>query len=271
MLQEKFLNFFTTMNGSSIPQQENRSAKMLEEIFEEGSDIQTSEISGANLNIKGQTFPFWGYRQRTDRRDSILFVEMVKVWGLPPRSPSPSDRGNKQKARFIEEDQMGPKFFDVFLYGATDNASNEQSLLPFFVRPCARVSGNSIPGLSGVSRCGMDDRQLRTFSRLPGPLGLESIDPLGNRQPRVPLGAPLPIGSFVPGTAWADAQESAEALSLAAPSPGMLEASERPNSLMSLWPGQRWTDSGPLLADGWLGGAAFPTVVWSPGVSCSIL
>jgi len=271
MLKEKLLDFFSSMNGGPIPQQENRSPKMPEEIFEEGTGIQAREIPRAKIEIKGQTFPFRGHRQSTEDGDSILFVKMIEEGRLAFGRPGSGDIGNKQKSRLIDEDQMGSKFFGVFLYAASGSASNGRSLLPSFAKLGVQVSGNSTPSLPEVSTRGRGDIERRIVGRSLGPRGLKSINPSGNQRPGVPSGAPLPVGSFVPGTAWADAQESVEALILVTLSPGTPEANGIPNSQRRLRPAPRPTDSCPLLGVGGPVGAAFPTVERFPGVSCPIV
>jgi hypothetical protein len=147
MFKEKLLNFFTSMDGSAIPQQEHGASEMFEQFFKERTDIQTVKIPPPKPEVKNQAFPFWGYRQSTDGGNPVLSVEVIEDRGLSFGSPGATDVWNEQEARFIDEDQMGPKFFGFFLYGATDKPSNAQSLSRSFVKPAALVSGNSIPSL----------------------------------------------------------------------------------------------------------------------------
>jgi hypothetical protein len=102
MVKKKLLDFFPPMNGSPIPQQEDWSPKMPEEILEEGSDIQAREIPGAKLDIKGQALSFRGNRQRTDRRNSVLLVGMVKERRLPFRSPGAGNRWKFKKTSRLD-------------------------------------------------------------------------------------------------------------------------------------------------------------------------
>lgn len=157
MGKKELLDFFPPVDGSPIPQQDHRTVKMPEQVSEEGSDIQPGEIPGARLDIKGQSPSFRGHGQRTDGRNSVPLAEMVKEGRLSFRGPGAGDVGNEQKAAFIEKDQMGPKSFGVFLYGASGTASNQRSPLRSFAKPGVRVSGNSTPSPRVTARHGWGD------------------------------------------------------------------------------------------------------------------
>jgi len=124
MLKEKLLDFFTSMDGPSIPQQDHGVLEMFEQFFKERTDIQTVKIPRPKPKIKSQAFPFRGHRQSTDGGNPVLFVEVIEDRGLSLGSPSATDVWNEQEARLIDEDQTGPKSFGFFLYGATDKPSN---------------------------------------------------------------------------------------------------------------------------------------------------
>jgi hypothetical protein len=107
MFKEPLLDFFTPVDGSPIPQQDHRPLKMPQQVFEEGSDIQSSEIACAKLEIKGQTPSFWGHCQSTDRRNSVLFVEIVKEGRLPFGGPSTSDVGENSGTTAMSSGMIG--------------------------------------------------------------------------------------------------------------------------------------------------------------------
>lgn len=91
MLNAPLLDFFSAVNGCPVPQQDHRPLKMLEQVLEGRSDIQAGEVPGAKLDIKGQASSFGGHGQRTDRRNSVLLVEMVKDGRLPLGCPGAGD------------------------------------------------------------------------------------------------------------------------------------------------------------------------------------
>jgi len=157
MVQEKLFDFFTAVDRSPIPQQDHRASKMFEQRFKERTNIQTVEVSRPKSEIEDQAFPFRRHRQGIDRGNPILFVKVIEDRGSPFRSPGATDVWNEQEARLIHEDQTGPKSFGFFLYGATGEPSNAQSLCRSFVKPGALVSGNSSPSSEVSSTHDWDD------------------------------------------------------------------------------------------------------------------
>jgi len=111
------LDLTAAMDHSPIPQQDHRPPKMPEQVFEEGSDIQPREIAGTKMKIEGQSSPLGGHGQGADRRDSILFVEIVNERCFSFGSPGAGHVGDEQETGFIEEDQMGAKTLSVFFMG----------------------------------------------------------------------------------------------------------------------------------------------------------
>jgi hypothetical protein len=125
---------------------------MFEQVFKKSANIQTIQIPFPELDKKSHPFPFRRYNQRTDRRNLILSVAMIQPGRLSPGSPRARDRRNEQKAAFIEKKQVGAKSFGVFLYAASDTASNGRFPLPFSPKPGVRVSGNSTPSPRAIAR-----------------------------------------------------------------------------------------------------------------------
>ena len=268
MVKKELLDFFPPVDSSPIPQQHHRTVKMPEQVSEEGPDIQASEIPGATLDIKGQPPSFRGHGKGADGRNSVPLVEMVKEGRLPFRSPGAGDIGNEQKAAFIEKNQMGPKPFGVFLYGASAPAASVGWLPRPVAGRGAPVSGSSNLGFPEVSRRGRGDTELRTAGRSPWPRAVRSIDPSDNRRPGVPSGAPGPVCVSETRRAWADGQEWVAVVAPANPSLGKSGTSGIPNSPTRLWRGPPPTDSCPPLTVEWPVGVAFPTAGRFLGVSC---
>lgn len=127
--KEELPDFFTPVDGSRIPQEDHRTLTLPEQVFEERSDIQASEVPCAEHDIQGHTPSLWGHRQSTDGRNSVLLVEMVEERRPAFRRPGARDVGNEQKAALIEKHQMGPTPCGVFLYAASGNVSNARSAL----------------------------------------------------------------------------------------------------------------------------------------------
>jgi len=232
MSKEKLLDFIAPVNGSPIPQQHHRSPEMLEQLFKEGADIQTRKITRPKSEIESQMLPLRGHRQSTDGRNPVLFVNVIEDRGLSFWSPGAAYVGNKQEAGLIEEDQMGPKSFGVFLYGATDTVSNGRPLSRSFVKPDAPVFGNSIPSPEAGARHDWDDTESQSVSGRSGrsastSKGLSGIPRPGDLLEATPLTSPSRLAEV-----WEDAQESPSNEGPWSPLSGMPDTSERQSFLM---------------------------------------
>ena len=203
-------------------------------------DIQSCKIPSSKLKVQGQTFPFWRYGQSIDGRNTILFVKMVEKRSLPFRGPGPRNVRNKQKARFVKEDQMGPTSVGVFLYEANGTVSNERSRPRLFVKHVAPASDSSTPSLRGVSTRGWDDSERRTVGESLWPPGLESINRSETPPPEGRLKGPGQDASFELRSAWEDGLASVGALTLQPLFLGRSEAIGIPNSLKHLKPVLCW-------------------------------
>jgi hypothetical protein len=244
---------------------------MAKQMFEESVDIQSRKIPSAKLKVQGQTFPFWGYGQSIDGRNTILFVKVVQKGGLPFRGPGPRNVRNEQKARFIKEDQMGPTSVGVFLYGANGTASNERSLPRLFVKLVAPASDSSTPSLRGVSTRGWDDSERRIVGGSLWPPALRSISRSDTRQPEDRLRGPGQDAFFELWSAWEDGLASVGALALQPLFLGRSEAIGIPNSPKHSKPVLWLAGSCLLSTNGWPAGAAFPVALGFHGVSCPLL
>lgn len=186
MVVDPLLDFPAPMDGSSIPQQDHRSPKMPEQVFEEGLHIQSREIAGATLKIEGQPSSFGRDRQGADCRDPVLFVEIVNERRLSFWGPGAGHVGDEQEARLIEEDQMGATSFGVFLYAASGTASSAQSPLRPVGEPGGLASGNSIPLLEASATHDGGDSARETVSGPTGQCASRSTVLFDSRAPMVP-------------------------------------------------------------------------------------
>jgi len=271
MTEKKLLNLLPPMDGSSVPQQNHWPPEVFEQALKETPNIQTCEIACAKPEIKGQTSSFRGQRETIEGRNSVLLIEVIKERGLPFGCPGTGDVGDKQEPGFIEEDQMGPNSFGLFLYGASGTASNGQFLLRSSAMLDARVSDNSIPGWPEASRCGKGDIEPQTPRRSLCRCVLRSIGLSDNPQFEDPLGATLPADSSETWIAWEDDLGWAWGVALWNLLLDMSATSETLSLQMHLRPVPLPTDFCPLLTAGWPAGAAFPTAVRFHRVSCIVL
>lgn len=135
--------------------------------------------------------------------DPILFVEVAHDGCVPFRGPRAGYVGDKQEARFIKEDQMGPTSPSIFLYAANGRASSGRSPRHPVAALGGRVSGNSTLNGSAVSRHGRDGKPHPTGAGSAGRRAVRSRDRSDSRRPEDPSGAPWPDASSVLERAWA--------------------------------------------------------------------
>ena len=181
---------------------------MFEQFFEKRTNIQAVKIPCPEPEIKHKALPFRRNRQCTDGGNPILFIQIAENRSVPFRSPGTTDIRNEQEARFIDEHQMGPKSFGVFLYGATGKLSNGQSLSRPFVTRGARVSGNSISSLEGAATHDSGDTGRQSTSRWSGQSDSTSKGLSDTLRPEDPTTEFPRVSSCRSETAWADVPES---------------------------------------------------------------
>lgn len=112
--KEKLLDFFTSMDGPAIPQQDHGTSEMFEQFFKERTDIQTVKIPRPKPEVKSQAFPFWGHRQSTDGGNPVLSVEVIEDRGLSFGSPGATDVWNEQPAPSGPDKRSSANFFFSF-------------------------------------------------------------------------------------------------------------------------------------------------------------
>jgi len=269
MSVQKFIHLFSSMNGGAIPQKDQRPAKMLQKIFQKVAHIQPIQIPLPNLDKKSQPASLGRDGQRTDRRKLVFPVAVIQPGRLSPRSPRTGNGGNEQKAAFIEKKQVRAKFFRVFLYAASDTASNGQSLFRFSLPPDAPVSGNSTPSPKVISKHGWGDIRPRSSSGLFGQPAARSTNRSDTQKIGDPPARAGSVSFFARAVILAAARESFWVSALLPLSP------DKPSSIgrRSSWKPRatgRWPKGWlcPFLTTEWRVGAASPVRFGCHGVSC---
>jgi len=122
-----------------------------------------------------QSFARGRHGQSTEGIDLPLLVAHRTDRGLSPRGPGTLKTGNKQKAAFIQGNQIDPPLGGLFLYGATRSASNARSWPRLVAERAAGVSDNSTPSLAAAARSHVDDSAREIAARSPWRYALRSI------------------------------------------------------------------------------------------------
>lgn len=123
MFVKKRFESMMTVNCSAIPQQDDRSSDVLEEMEQEAFDIPVFEAAGAKLHVKSGVSPAWRDAESAKGRDSVLLEPMVEMRCLASGCPGAPHIGDEQKAAFIHEYEMGAKSCGFFLCEASCSVS----------------------------------------------------------------------------------------------------------------------------------------------------
>jgi len=165
MPPDERLEFTPAMNRPPIPKQDHRSVQMAQQMPEEATDIQAVEAAGLEAHVQRQAALLGRDRHRADGGDVPLFIEVPRVRRLALRGPGPLKVWNEEEATLVEERQMRPQLLSVFLYAASDTASNAR----WRARPAAArgvpASGSSTRGHASASRHAPGDRSRDTAAR----------------------------------------------------------------------------------------------------------
>ena len=124
VVQEHLSNDRPLMDLALVPHQDDRPGHMLQEAPQDRPHVDGLEVLVLKRDIDTDPLADRADGKDSQRRDAVVPVVVVdhRRFALgPPGSPA---RGDEQKAAFIQEGQMGPKSSRVFLYAASDSASN---------------------------------------------------------------------------------------------------------------------------------------------------
>src|ERR1043166_6767238 len=95
---------------------------------QERRDVDRLDVVRLKVQVDSHALPYGRYRERDDRRKTIMLIRVAHDGGAALRSPCTAARGDKHEAAFIEENEMGTKSLSVFLSAAICT-SNAQSRL----------------------------------------------------------------------------------------------------------------------------------------------
>ena len=110
------LDFPASMDRATVPDQHHRPAQVPQQGLAEGSDIQAIEGPCRHAEIEGQALVARGHHQRADGGELVALEPMVEVRGLPFRGPGALDGRGEREPALVEEDEMCPQAFSLFLW-----------------------------------------------------------------------------------------------------------------------------------------------------------
>jgi hypothetical protein len=209
-LQELFNHLGFSMNFTFIPEQENGASDSVQHVLEEARDLISMNVF-VRMKADKEGKPS-SFGRNADCRNSGQLFRMGrhrKNWCFSFGRPRFPDIRGKKKAGFIEENQVCPKLFGFFLYGAKHDPSNPE----FVVRPFPGLSwqafGNSNSMPASNARHGSHDTESRKGARWPLQYALASKAPLDNLLPMHPCANIAIIFFFGVGLFFEDGQKLA--------------------------------------------------------------
>src|SRR4030095_13128736 len=157
MSWEKGPHVPTPMNLPAIPQQDEWSPQVAEQLAEERDDLGTGDVAHGEIERQHEPVATRGHGERRDDGDLVTPITMPQVRSVSDGRPSLAHVGNQEKAAFIEECEMGAQARGVFLTAAIRSASTGRW-------PPRRAGGRAVPASANSTA----DRAATAPRRRPG-------------------------------------------------------------------------------------------------------
>lgn len=146
MAAEKLLDRDPLVRLAAIPEEDHGAPQVSEQVSKELDHLRGADVLvGVEPGIQRDAPPLRRHAEGRDGRDLFPAPGAPQVRGLAPGCPGPGDVGNQEKAALIEEGQMGPTSFGVFLSVAIGSASTGRWRLRLVPGPAFRASDSSTP------------------------------------------------------------------------------------------------------------------------------
>src|SRR3989338_854575 len=258
MLLKTFFNHGSSMSHALIPQKNNRTPEMTQDMVQKPLDLRRLDIfTGMKSYINTGSLSF---RRNTDggyRRYLRPIPRDGDMRCLPACRPSPPDIRNQEETALVKKDQMGSSQIRVFLYAAIRSVSN--AVWPSRRVPglSSRASGSSSPRRSENARGDWDDTLYRTFYLLPRQCAFGSIGRYCIRAKEALLVKFVSMSVFGRASVFADVQAQALASRIPRLLSGTFAARGTPNPANSQVFLLRPTGYNRFSAALWRVGAAF--------------
>ncbi len=109
-----FPNRFSFVNAGVVPDDEDVTPKVAQQVPEEFADLVVSDVLRVAKEIQADALTPGSNREARDHRDAIMPVAMMQEGSLTARSPGLSHRGDQEEARLVDEDDVGTQPRSVF-------------------------------------------------------------------------------------------------------------------------------------------------------------
>ncbi len=109
-----FPNRFSFVNAGVVPDDEDVTPKVAQQVPEKFADLVVSNVLRVALEVQADAPAPGSNREARDHRDAIMPVAMMKEGCLTARRPGLSHRGDQEEARLVDEDDVGTQPRSVF-------------------------------------------------------------------------------------------------------------------------------------------------------------
>jgi hypothetical protein len=123
----------TAMNGRAVPQDENLSGNMPQEVLQKENDLGALDAAGIKLKVEAPK------RQSANEGKALPIEGFLQKRGLPAWRPSASPAGARAQAAFVDEDDSLPLAAGFFFRAG--HSTCFQRRMAFSSRSTARRSG----------------------------------------------------------------------------------------------------------------------------------
>jgi hypothetical protein len=131
--------------------------QMAQQGSHEARHVNGLEVVDLEADIQAHMLALGGYCKGRQGRDAVMLVGVGDDRRVTRRGPGSPPRGNKQKATFIQEGQVGTQAVGFFLSPATCSASTGRSPARRAGWDGAPAPDSSSPGAGGSSRHAQGD------------------------------------------------------------------------------------------------------------------
>ena len=114
MTREQVVNRAALVDLPVVEEGDDVSPQMAQHISQEAADHVAVDIRVEQLTVQPQAPTLRADGDSGDGRDPIVAVDVTVKRRLAARAPGLAHRGDQQKARFVEEEQVGPQPRGVF-------------------------------------------------------------------------------------------------------------------------------------------------------------
>jgi hypothetical protein len=114
IFSEEFPDHHSLVGRAIVPDNNNRAAQMPQKIAEEAANLFLGDVFPAEVEIKSQSFPMGADGNAGDDRKAIMELMVMMNGGSSPGRPSLAQGRDQEKARLVNEHEVGAQLFGVF-------------------------------------------------------------------------------------------------------------------------------------------------------------